>query len=781
MNTKSLLFSLILLISATLIAGNTSRISEPVSFGYKDLNQPKTLELSIDHTELFEYEYDDGLPRLRLTYYSIGTREGLRIQALHPCTLETVEMYIMGPGTLEVHIWDVDSVRMPNSTELITPIRVVMDSSFYGSWEEIILPEPVYLPAYGECLVGRELLQNTGPVLYLTDMEDIEGRSYLYDVGTRRWNQPTYSDSLGNRWVVTYLVRATGHYYNVPDEYCFLAEDSIITSGLGVALCDYDNDGDADFMAGTNLYRNDLGEFNLVSGTGISAGGYPYWGDFDMDGNPDVYFASGVNEDKLYANSGSGVTFHDVTAPSGDIDNPYMTDAATWIDYDKDGDMDLYIVNSVFFDVMDTTYTYYPDQLYRNDGAYFIDATDAAGMGIVSSAPSPGKAVAMGDWNNDGNMDLYVSNTNYFPNYLWRNTGTGTFEESAYFYGVDGFNEGGSVYGASSGACFGDIDNDCDLDLLVANQATQWGSMDADWSMLYINEGSPFYYMMDEFDTRGLENNPHYSLPTFVDFDNDGWLDIFITCFFPGAYGRLFKNDGTGYFEDYTEITGINSNYCNGAGWADIELDGDMDLIINENGCVRIYTNTYDLVSGTSNGWVHFRCEGTDGNRMGIGTRLKLFADGHWQIREIGGLYGATGSQSDFSAHFGLGSSHIIDTLVVRWNSGTVESLYNLSGDTTYHLIEGAAPGVDEKKIRPENIQLGLYPNPFNGAMSIRTNSGAEIEIYDIRGNRVFKQNKSSSREQAMIWQPEDLSSGLYLIKANYGGKSILKRAFYIK
>jgi hypothetical protein len=396
---------LIAFISISLGSGECVRV-EPVTFGSEKCEAVEMTAAPFDHTGPFDYKYDDGLGGLSLSSPVADLCEALRIQAEHACSVTSVEFYIVRGGSLEIHIWDVDTLRFPASHELITPFIEEIDSSGYGGWEEIMLPSPIYLPPLGECVVGRKIIEPFRPVVYLSRMEDIEERSFLYIPSSHQWLRPNYADTTRS-WNVTYLIRAHGWYYYVPDEYIFELDTSIVTStNHGVALCDCDGDLDADLATGSRLYRNDSGTYNLVTGTGISGIGYPFWGDFDLNGKPDIFFCADSTMDKLYANGGSGSFYHDVTTPAGGMSNLYNTEAAAWLDYDKDGDLDIYVANSSTFDPADSSWTYYHDLFYRNEGAYFTEYTDAAGIGY---AVSPQRRVRLSPSETGTAMDGWIS------------------------------------------------------------------------------------------------------------------------------------------------------------------------------------------------------------------------------------------------------------------------------------------------------------------------------------------------------------------------------------
>ncbi len=786
MSKSQVIFTL--LFPAAFISASTQTLCKsavPVTFESAYTIERQCSERPFDHTEPFDFEYDDGLATLSLSSPVENMCEGLRIQALHACSLASVEFYVFGGGSLDVHIWEIDSLRSPSTRELIPSFIQFIDSTSYGGWEEIELPSRLYIPPFGECFVGRKIVHPFRPTLYLSRMEDVENRSFLYIPSSRQWLKPNYADSTGS-WYVTYLVRAHGWYYNVPDNYIFELDTSIITmTNKGVALCDCDGDTDADLATGSQIYRNDSGSFRIVGGTGISGIGYPFWGDFDMNESPDIFLCGGIGTDKLYANSGTGFSYYDVTAPAGDLSNSYITEAAAWLDFDKDGDLDIYVANSALYDSTDSAWTFYPDLFYQNEGAYFSNVTNSVGIGPAITIPLWGAGVALGDWNNDGWTDIYVANGYNAPNYLWQNNAGTGFTEVAFFYGVDGLNEGGGIFGHSMGACFGDIDNDGDLDLFVANQSPAFGYSTSDKSMLYINEGPPYFYMTDQRAMRGIGNHLALSVPLFFDYDNDGWLDLFVTAMTPGDYTILYRNNGDGTFTDVIEVSGLVQSGASSVGYADLDLDGYLDLVVEADRDKLVYKNNTPGLTGETNRWARFRLESADGNKLGIGTRIYLYADGIRQMREIGAGYGGLRSQSEPVAHFGIGSATIIDSVVIRWNSGSVERVFNVLPNFNYHWVEGTH-GIDEAATLPQRISIFSRPNPFNGACRIEFagfGANALVEVFDIRGSKVSSASVTSSDGNGRFdWRPEpSIPGGVYLVRVSLGEKSAERKILYVK
>jgi hypothetical protein len=787
MKTRSILFvALIFLAFGALFAGREI-ISVEASSNVSIADSPQSRPFSpTDRSLPYEFVYDDGIGSLLFTSYTANSYEGLRISALYPCSLRTLEFYCMGPGTLEVRIWQVDSIGGPLNTELITPHKIYIDSiSYFPSWEEVTLPTPLYMPAFGECLVGRRVTSATEPVtVYLTRMEDIEDRSFLKR-GSPTWMKPTYyDDTLDVQWDVTFMIRAYGDYYGVPDQFWFDIDSTITTTNRGVAFGDFDLDGDFDMLTGGQLFGNTGGNFTVLPGTGMSGSGTPYWGEFDLNLYPDPYIAG--TTDKLYANNSGAGNFYDVTSVAGGIDDPYPTNCAAWLDYDNDGDLDLYVTNGGIKNPTTSAWTYYRDYLYENDGAYFFEVTDAAGMSSTIYSPQYGQGIALGDWNNDGYTDVYVANTNGHANYLWMNTGGG-FMDVGYGIGVDGVNEGGGVFGWSYGACFGDIDNDGDLDLFVANYSPGRKSPNSDKSFLYINLGAPDYYMWDESAERGIGFVPSRSLPFMIDFDNDGWLDIYVVSTSGKSFARLYRNLGDGTFEDVTFDAGLGLKNVSGGAWSDIDHDGDLDFIAEVGSKKYICRNRYSERSGITNNWARFTCRGESSNKLGIGTKVSVKAGGLWQTREIGTGYGGSGCQSEYAAHFGLGIATSIDSVIIRWQSGIVEIATGLSINTRYIVTEGTF-AVEENIPRPTDFALNISPNPFNGAVRIEAPVGAEIEIFDVNGRVVTPQTPLDRGELingdlgGLIWRPDpSVTSGIYLVRTTIGNESATKRVVYLK
>jgi hypothetical protein len=490
-------------------------------------------------------------------------------------------------------------------------------------------------------------------------------------------------------------------------------ETILDTLGTGACWLDHDRDGDLDLFlvngarlqqpAGHKppldaLFRNDGGRFTDVAAAAGLAD--PRWGvgcavgDYDADGDPDL-FVSHYGPDALYRNNGDG-TFTDVAAAAG-VADPRWGAGAAFADYDGDGWLDLYVANYLEFDPQSapkygsTSNCKFrgvpvmcgprglpgtPDILYRNNGdGTFRDATRQAGLSEGSGYY--GLGVVWGDYDNDGDRDLYVANDST-PNLLFRNNGDGTFQEIGIRAGV-GYSSDGREQ-AGMGADFGDADGDGWLDIFVTN-------FSHDYSTLYHNNGDGFF--TDVSFRSGLVEA---TLPTLgwgtrlFDYDLDGDLDLFLANghVYPevdrhdigtsyAQMNQLFENDSSGRFTERTLEAGPGLRIrrsSRAAAMADYDRDGDWDLLI---------TNIDDSPNlleyrGARGHWLGVELEGPPPNLRAVGARLALRAAGRRQVREVrpDGSYLSSG---DLAVIFGLGGATRVEGLEVRWPDGALQSV----------------------------------------------------------------------------------------------------------
>ena len=495
--------------------------------------------------------------------------------------------------------------------------------------------------------------------------------------------------------------------------------------GSGAAFFDANGDGWLDLYivdgsalpgyegpAGANAYYQNTGGERFVdrtreSGTGDESFGMgAAVGDFDNDGDSDLY-VSNYGPNILYQNNGAGI-FADITASAAVGDAGWGTHAA-FADYDNDGDLDLYVANYMEFDPAankecfagearsycgPTTYPGQAGVLYRNDGvAAFVDVTKEAGLHRVAGRQL---AAVFGDSDNDGDVDLFVANDKT-PNFLFLNNDDGTFSEEGAIAGV-AYNEEGLAESAM-GADFGDYDNDGLLDIIVAT--FQWLP-----NTLYHNDGDGFFSDITFAAGLGVESVPYLGMTAaFLDYDNDGFLDVFVSNghlddnvqeFDPSTTypqrNQLFRNRGDGTFREVSKQSGpglLVERVSHGAVFGDYDNDGDVDIFVSDSGGELSTLLRND--GGDKNHYLAIRAVGTKSNRDALGAKVRAVAGDLVQTREIRRSYGYMGS-SEVRLTIGLGQRTQVDSLYIYWPSGAVQTLLAVAADQLIVVEEGAGP-----------------------------------------------------------------------------------------
>ena len=494
------------------------------------------------------------------------------------------------------------------------------------------------------------------------------------------------------------------------------------TMGPGCAFIDYDGDGWPDILLlnGENwpghpgaastlkLYHNNHdGTFTDVThkaGLDIPMFGLgAAVGDYDNDGHDDL-FVTAVGQSHLFHNNGNG-TFTDVTKSAGLWGHDEFSTSAAWVDYDRDGKLDLVVANYVqwslkndLFCTLDGTHKSYctPEsykgtsvRLWHNSGnGKFEDVTQKAGM---YDATSKSLGIAILDYNGDGWPDILITNDTQ-PNKLYLNKKNGTFEEDGVSAGI-AFSEDG-IARAGMGVDSGDYDRSGRPSIIITNFANQMLS-------LYHNEGNGLF--VDEAPSSEVGRASLITLGFgcfFFDYDNDGWPDIFVA---DGHIERdvervqkrvtyaepphLFRNLGGGKFQEVTASLGdvfASPKVAHGAAYADIDNDGALDLLVTTNGG-RAYLFHNERTVGHS---LRIKLQGVQSNRDGIGTVVRVTSTNGAQSKMLrsGSSYL---SQSELVLTFGLGSSTKADAIVVQWPSGHTDKLTNINAGQTVTIQEG--------------------------------------------------------------------------------------------
>jgi enediyne biosynthesis protein E4 len=504
----------------------------------------------------------------------------------------------------------------------------------------------------------------------------------------------------------------------------------IETNGCGVAFFDYDNDGWTDifvmngsrlegFAKGTepsnHLYKNNKnGTFTDVTdkanlrrtgwGSGVAVG------DYDNDGNEDL-FLTYYGQNVLYRNRGNG-SFEDVTQKAGfPIGNIRWGSGAAFIDYDRDGDLDLFVANYLSFDVKTAPepgkggncfwkgipvncgpkgLPFDTNLFYRNNGdGTFSDISVESGIAKVTGRYSMTAIVT--DYNNDGWQDIYVA-CDSTSSTMYRNNKNGTFSDVSLESGT-AYNEDGNAQ-AGMGVTIGDYDNDGLPDIFKTHFAD-------DLPILYKNSGRDFFD--DASRMAGFDHTRYVQWGTgFADFDNDGWQDILtvtgnvypeIEKYFKEYPHRsprlLYQNLGNGRFRDVsaTSGTGISEpKSSRGSAYGDFDNDGDIDaLVMNMNEPPLLLRN--DLKS--ENNWLKIKLVGVKSNRSAIGSRVIVKFGGLKQMQEVSSQTSYY-SHNDMRLNFGLGKEKSVESIEIRWANGDVETVKNVSANQIVTIKEGS-------------------------------------------------------------------------------------------
>jgi len=484
-----------------------------------------------------------------------------------------------------------------------------------------------------------------------------------------------------------------------------------INSSIGVGWADYDNDGWLDLYVSNHLpivspsylYHNEGGRFAppkvMASGDlhGVA------WGDYDNDGAADLFVAGGNNtpDGPAFANilfHNKGGVLENVAPTAGVEDTAGRAYGGTWADYDRDGLLDLFVVN------------YYTSvALFHNRGdGTFENVAQAAGL----SEAAPGEASAAGtlcaswaDYDNDGNVDLVTVSLGTGIA-LYHNNGDGTFTDVARRAGVvvDGYLGDEKDPRGPAGCSWGDYDNDGDSDLYIVTRAGEQGR-----NLLFQNQGDGTFVEVGA--KAGVDVSAYGQSAFWGDFDNDGDLDLYVINGFddrgtgkdPYAWNILFLNAGDGTFvrvaPDAAGAEGFPFVLETTGAVADYDNDGFLDIYVNDERAFPedVLRNNYmrrNLLlrnAGNGNHWLELRLRGTVSNRDGLGAKVYVDAGGKKQFRD-------TASRSHIFAqdspvvHFGLGGASVADTVTIKWPSGITQTLTDVESNHIITITEPAKP-----------------------------------------------------------------------------------------
>ncbi len=410
-------------------------------------------------------------------------------------------------------------------------------------------------------------------------------------------------------------------------------------SGATVSFVDFNNDGFQDINAGPQIWiNNGDGTFVLLDNTSLP--GNCVWADINNDGYQDAFCYTGPGY--LFLNQ-EGTSLKDI---SNNIpDSPTKVSlGATMGDFNGDGFVDIYIGG-------------YENPGYLHDAMYFNNGdTTFKEVWRTSGTTMPARGVTTADYDEDGDLDIYVSNYRLVANTLWQNDGKGIFNQVERECQVDGDGDLGA-WGHTIGSSFGDLNNDGHLDLFVGNFSHPPAYQDRPKFLKNLGPDHNFHFE-DLTASAGLSWQESFASPTLGDFDNDGLLDLYFTTVYPGDHCVLYRNKGDFKFEDITKSSGISADLTYQAAWADIDNDGDLDLATRG----RLYLNN----SPKSN-YLKIKIVGSD--KMGtnsIGTIVRVKLADRTLTRQVTTSTGQGNGNSQV-LHFGLGDHNTAVQAEVSW------------------------------------------------------------------------------------------------------------------
>ncbi|MBU1701665.1 MAG: VCBS repeat-containing protein [Candidatus Eisenbacteria bacterium] len=529
-------------------------------------------------------------------------------------------------------------------------------------------------------------------------------------------------------------------------------------SGGSSSWIDYNNDGLEDLFicnAGSaNLLFENLGDYNfdLDDAQWLSAAGdvtfSSAWADYDNDGLLDCYLVNSNSSNKLIRNTGSG--FEPVSMPVIENDGPGRT--AAWADIDLDGDLDLFLANHGTV-----------DGLYLQDGAEFEEIIHSI-LGYDFPA-LPTTCAAFGDYDNDGDPDLYLGVSGQ-ANMLLRNNGDLTFTDVT--SGLLGDT------GETRAVVWGDFNNDQHLDLFFCNydggSKLLYGSGDGAFEDVTPQSVADIFYMVS-VDTGDLDQNGHLDLVTYA----EGMPKPIV-----------WFSDGLTYIPE----EGPRESSIVSGPMGDIDGDGDLDIFTVSN---QVGEDNSFLVNTLTEeeGWVLYKLVGTQSNRFGIGARIEVTTGRGTQIREVQAGTGSRG-QSSIKAAFGLSDVETIDLVRVYWPSGAISELEDVTINQVYTIVEPTTDAVEPLPALVTVISLHCAPNPFTGRTQVQYQlvqpQEVTLRIYDSAGRvvRTLVNDQRSAGVHQIPWDGrnqanEPVAAGAYFMSLEFGGGRVQEKVMYLK
>ncbi|MFQ5639950.1 MAG: CRTAC1 family protein [bacterium] len=565
----------------------------------------------------------------------------------------------------------------------------------------LLKPGPTYFP--GEQIEGlTKDLERSIPADYLpvtfVDATKAAGLSFQHFSGRRSTQLPedmgsgaAWGDYDNDGWLDLFVVNTIGRLN--------LTEEEIAESPATCQL--YHNNGDGTFSEVSKMAGVDLRRWGMAAA----------WGDYNNDGWADL-FVSSYGENALFHNNGDG-TFTDKSAESGIAGETGFWTGASWADFNRDGNLDLYVCGYVKYSYQDENIisvqydtevpaslnpsAFKPERnlLYRNNGdGTFQESAVKSGVADVNGRSL---SAAWCDFDDDGWPDLYVAN-DVSDNVLFRNLGNELFEDMSHSAWV-------ADYRGAMGIAAGDWDGDADMDMFITHWIAQENAFYVNRRAQLVSENAASenrLKFMDEADRFGLGQSALDYIgwgTSFFDFDNDGKLDLFVVngstfqlkdkpwLLIPMPDQLLWNRGPDKGYYDVSAASGevFSRDYVGrGAAFGDYDNDGDMDIFVVNNGGPGVLLKNE---GGNRKAWLKVRLEGKTSNRSAIGAKLRLVSGNKVQVRQVG-AQSSYCSQNSLIQHFGLGAQTKVDTLQIMWPSGLHQTSYDIAANQTIIIKE---------------------------------------------------------------------------------------------
>jgi hypothetical protein len=535
--------------------------------------------------------------------------------------------------------------------------------------------------------------------------------------------------------------------------------------GGGVSFCDFDNDGWDDLTFSSQdgdpirFYKNNRGTYTQIFPTisdPMTASRQLTWADFDNDGDKDLVVTSLNASIKLFRNDGS-LILTDITVIAGFNTDVLYIIGASWGDYNNDGYLDLFLSSRDPDQII-------PNKLYKNNGnSTFTDVSISAG--IKTSDGDLSFCASFFDYNNDGWQDIYVANDKVNnPNILYKNNGDGTFDDVSVASGTNL-----SIDAMST--TIGDYNQDGWQDIYVTNTANYNGNH------LLKNNGDGTFTNVAP--TTGVQFSSVAWGAVFLDADLDLDLDLYVSGMLDGSNPSLipsafYENRNGNYSIPISAgfDTDNATSFSNAIG--DVNNDGKPDMVV-VNFSPRdnfLWQNT----STTTNNWIKINLEGTSSNKDGIGSKIELTVEGntYYNYTLSGEGYQSQNSSNEF---FGLNNFTNIESIKVKWLSGTEDTYTNVGVNQTIKITEGEAT-LSIVNAQKSDI-LSVYPNPNNGKFNFEIknkNDFFDLKIYDPLGTEVYSKKKTLNKSIDI----KDLKNGVYFLNITINNGEVLNQKFVV-